>query len=452
MTPERRRWLVAITLLVAFRIAVVVSYHAPAGDGLQYYRLAEELRRHHRYAFAPPPVPPSYTRVPGYPLFLAYVVGPLGHLPLEWHLVLAAIWNVLLDLGSALFVAATLRARGHARAGACAFALVMIFPLMVFLSCYGLTESLATFLATAELYCIVRAMKDRPVRHAALAGACAGLAQLVRVDAVAMLPPVGLALLLTEAPLGTRARALGAFALAAALVFSPWPIRNQLRFGAPHPEGTSWLKQDGSPQLHQMQRWFATWSTASPGEAYLQLLVANEAPIDPNRPGILRPVMYDDEAEHQRVLALIGEYNRGGLTPEVDRAFGQLADERARRAPLRTFVWLPLRRLWSEWQPMPEYELPVRTALLGLPRLRATYGHLEWLIFAFALAGGVLLWRHGEARLVLVIACAVAVRGLLPAVYHPFPVERYLVEAYPALLVLAGFALGSVGRRAAAGS
>jgi hypothetical protein len=163
------------------------------------------------------------------------------------------------------------------------------------------------------------------------------------------------------------------------------------------------------------------------------VIVPNRLAIDPKRPGILLPVMYDDEAERTKVLELFAEYNQTRLTPELDAKFGALADERAHRAPLRTYVGLPLARAYAIWRPVPEWEIPVRVGWLGLPRIRPVWQHFEQLLFLLALAGAFFL----ERRLMAVLLLAVMVRTLLPAFLHPFPVERYLIEAFPALLVLA---------------
>jgi hypothetical protein len=236
-----------------------------------------------------------------------------------------------------------------------------------------------------------------------------------------------------------RALAGGAFAAALAVAFAPWPLRNLARFGALHPEGARWVKSDGTAQqLNHMERWMRSWATGAPGEAYLMLLVSYSLPLDPNRSGVLMPSMYDDAAERARVAALFQEYNSTRLTPALDAEFDRLASDRVRRAPLRYYLGLPLARAFTEWHPMPEYELPVKVPWLGLPRLRAVYGGLEWMLFALALAGGVVLYRRGERVLVGVVGLAIAVRTALPAITHPFPVERYLVEAFPALLLLSG--------------
>jgi hypothetical protein len=38
---DRRRVLLFVAVALAFRLAVIATWRAPAGDGVQYYQLAE---------------------------------------------------------------------------------------------------------------------------------------------------------------------------------------------------------------------------------------------------------------------------------------------------------------------------------------------------------------------------------------------------------------------------
>src|SRR5262249_3532619 len=76
-------------------------------------------------------------------------------------------------------------------------------PLIVSAS-FAMTESLSTFLLTWEVFLLLRTRGERPVAWAAAAGIVAGASQLVRADAVVMLPPVFLFFLLIELPCAIR--------------------------------------------------------------------------------------------------------------------------------------------------------------------------------------------------------------------------------------------------------
>jgi hypothetical protein len=467
-----RRWaaLAAVAAIVgalAMRIRIVEGWHAAAGDGKQYYQLSQELRLNGRLAYGPAPEPLQYSRVPGYPLFLSYVAVRKAPIKLETHLRSAVLWNAILDVATALLVLLMARQR-RLGSGWAGFACVIVFPLMIYLSCYGLSESLATFLSTLELYLALRVMcggpravdsgirlgtaspeaprlapLGSPMAWAAAAGVVAGLLQLTRVDGVAMAPAVLLAIGFAPLPRPRRFAAAAVFAIAALAVFSPWPLRNYARFGAWHPEGTQWIAQNGAPLPTGMMDWMRTWSTAAPGESFMILQVATHDRLDPNRQGIVLSSMYDDEEERQLVVSLFQTYNRDYLSPQVDQWFRELAAERTRKHPFRTWVELPLRRVLAEWRPIYVWELPV-----GTKRMKDARPWLDWAGFALLMIGfvGAALLARRERALVALVLLALGTRTVLHAWLHPFPVQRYLVEAFPALLLFSGYALTQLFR------
>jgi 4-amino-4-deoxy-L-arabinose transferase-like glycosyltransferase len=426
--------LAAVASALAFRLYVVAGWHASAGDGLQYYELSQSLLRDHELAFGPGKAP-QYSRLPGYPLFLAAVVHKTP-IELHEHLWRAAQANAVLDVASALLVLLMVRRRFGRAAGWAAFAAVIVCPMLLFLSTYGLSESLATFLTTLTLFFALR----RGWGWAVAAGAACGLLQLVRIDGCAILPAVALALWLGATSWRQRLARGALFAVAAMLVFAPWPIRNYRRFAAPHFEGTAWMRQDGQPLPLGMMRWMRTWGTGAWGQDFPLLKVASDGYLTVTRAGIILPAMYDSEAERARIVDLFERYNKVGLLPAVDAEFDKLAAERRARAPFRTFVTLPLHRFVAEWRPMPEWELPVRSRILHLPAWRGAYNVFERLLFALALAGAVACWRRDRGFVAIIVA-VVGARAALHAIAHPFPVERYMVESFPAMMALSGAAI-----------
>jgi 4-amino-4-deoxy-L-arabinose transferase-like glycosyltransferase len=435
--PPLRRWpWVAIAFVGAaltFRLLLVDDWHAPAGDGLQYYALSQSLLRDHRLAFGPPPAPLQYSRLPGYPLFLAAVVHKTP-ISLGAHLRRATLANVFLDLGSAALIFLIVRQRRHGRAAAwAAFAAVIACPILVFLCCYGLSESLATFLTTLTLFCALQ-----PSWRWALAGGAAlGALQLTRIDGAIIVPAAALAIYFTDPKWRSRFLRAGAFAVAALVLFAPWPLRNLHHFGSPHFEGTYWMRQDGTPLPMGMMKWMRSYGTGAWGEDYNLMSVANDMPMQLERPGIILPVMWDDDRERAEVVAAFTRYNQERFSPAVDAEFTRLADARKQRRPFRYWIGLPLLRLAAEWKAMPEWELPMRSPRFDLPAQRSRWVAFEHLLFALALLGAALLVRR-DGALVLVVVTAVAARSFLHAIAHPFPVERYLVESFPALLMLSG--------------
>jgi 4-amino-4-deoxy-L-arabinose transferase-like glycosyltransferase len=440
---------------IVFRVALVLTWHVPGGDGMQYHALSQELLLRGRFAFRPPPAPISYTRLPGYPLLLAYGIVRSAPLAIGAHLVRATLANVLFDLMTALLILGIARERRLGeRAGIAGVALALGCPIMFLLSCYGLTETFATLLATLEIYLALRAMRTRLWLHAALIGLVAGTAQLVRLDAVAIAPAVVVALVCAAAPLRQRLGAIALSFIIAAAAFSPWPIRNMIEFGHPYFGAWQWRTGDGRPLPAGPLAWARTWAASEPGDSYFDLAFSNEMQLDPARPGIVKPSMYDDSAERARLVALFQRYNREHLTEGVGAAFAAIAKERTARNPLRTYVTLPLRRLAQLWAPVPEYELPMRVPWLGLPSLRPVFGWWDRALFVLSIGGAVLLFRRGrgseERRTFLILAVAIVGRTLAVTVAVPLGLtERLLVQSFPLLIVLGAVGVnGFFARRA----
>src|SRR5207245_1990751 len=54
--------------------------------------------------------------------------------------------------------------------------------------------------------------------------------------------------------------------------------------------------------------------------------------------------------ELARVASLLDRYNRAhGMTRQLDFEFAELAHERAKLHPIRTFIWIPIERAASMW-------------------------------------------------------------------------------------------------------
>ncbi|MSP62801.1 MAG: hypothetical protein EXR72_21205 [Myxococcales bacterium] len=456
-----RRWsgwvLFLATTFVLCRVGLqqrrklVEEWHVPAGDGLQYFQLSQELVKHRRLAYGPAPKPLTFSRLPGYPLFLAQVAVRTKTDDIQVHLRHATRANVLLDIGTALLVLLLVRELSADRLGRHVAALLglgftLACPGLILLSCYGLSESLATCLATLEVYLAVRAMRGRMILLAALAGIVAGFAQLVRADALTVAPAVVLAILFADAPWRRRLVALLACGLCAAAIFAPWPIRNLRKFGEPHFGSAYWRTINGAPLPPGPIAWARTWGSSAPGESYIDYSFSWNHPVYGY---MVTPAMYENEAERQLVVNIFEDYNRGALTPNsgiteaVARRFADLASVRVRADPFRVFVTLPLRRMAELWSPIPERELPMKSTLLDLPARRAWFGHIERALFALALLGaiGLALRRSPSRRRVAVLAASIGARTALFSFAVPLGVTgRYLVEVLPLLVALAACA------------
>lgn len=392
-------------------------------DGTQYWALTEQLVTRGRFAYAPPPGRVTFTRLPGYPLVLA--LASRHELSEPDLLALGARLNAAFDVGTALALHLLLVTLGVAPVlSLAAAALTLACPATSYLSRFLLTEPLDTLLLTAELALLGLAWRRQATWPAAAAGVTAGLAQLVRADSITALP-AALALLFFAGERAWRRRALLAFALAATVVFAPWPLRNLARFGHPHPFAAEWIDKDGNALPGGFTAWLRTWCTPGPGRSEIADRIIFRAPF-------IRPadwasrVTCDTLDERRRVTELLTAYS---VTSEPDAAFdqgfGALARARTRRDPARTFAWLPLHRVMSLWSLQPPAWRQL-TLLLGVAGLVVLVAGRRW------------------AALTLLIV-PVALRTVVHAFAVPHQVApRFLVEALPLVFGAGATAVGEI--------
>ncbi|MEO6952537.1 MAG: hypothetical protein ABI321_12035 [Polyangia bacterium] len=409
-----RRIVVAALLLCAvmYRQNIVAHFSSSSPDGDQYIALGRGVRNG-TLGFGGGP---SYARMPGYPLVLATLVGDARRAVVVKR---AAHVNALLDVGSAVAVFLIAAELGI---GWLAVVLVIIAPPLVLFSTMSLTESLATFLGT---WALAAAVLRRPL----LCGALLGAALLVRIDSLTFLP--GLLVLLGW-------RRAGWLALGTLLVWAPWPVRNVVDFGAPHPAAAEWPAQDGTPLLTGPIHWMRTWSSSAPGEqAFADAIVfAKRCPDE----GLL-PAMWtgDDRAALRRVAA---RCHVEGLTPSVNEDFERLAAQRCEAHPLHVYVTLPLERVLRLWSPPPEREVHwMHLPEAGLPSAYWVMQAWYALLYVGALVGAVLLWKRQRTFVIAAVAILLARSALHAFAVPHYEGFRYWVEIIPLLCVLAGATL-----------
>lgn len=422
--------------MLVFRLAIALQFSTSSPDADQYFALAKSILRDGRYAYGPPPAPLTYTRMPGYPLLAAaFDLGPQSR---EAHARRAAIVNAIFDTMTAAIVVLLLLQLGHGRAAIATAVLgVALFPTGIYWSVHALTESTATLLMAATLCLLVRFAQTGEQRFLVGAAPLVGLACLVRFDSIVLVPPALLAIWLAPDPT-KRIRHVALFGAVALLVFSPWPLRNVMQFGAPHIEGTEWLSQRGDPLPSGAIRWMRTWCTNGPNENALPDRIVFGQPFRSDTPGVILPQMYDDEAERKTLVAIVDEVGQRGLTLDINDRFVALAKMRERAHPLRTFVRLPLVRLGSLLAP-PPYSV-VRWAHIPTQRYWQ-YPVYYTLVYLLALIGSVALWRRDERRILVLLWTAIATRFALHTFAVPHQVgPRFVVECYPLLV-----AIGAIG-------
>jgi hypothetical protein len=237
MLNEQRRtdWIARLTALsvlagVALRVALMARFASPLNPELwEFGKIATNLVRTGVYAFHTPGVPSAYMP-PGYPLLIAALYATLGIGKLA-HLALAVLL-LAFEVAIPFLIAHLARLIWGARAGRIALLLALFWPQFLLLS--GRLHSLPISMATLLLALVVLWGRPLSLGRAALCGLLIGIYGLFRMELAALAPVLLYAVLALVEPLratiGRRVAALCVLGAVAALVVSPWLIRNFLVF------------------------------------------------------------------------------------------------------------------------------------------------------------------------------------------------------------------------------
>jgi hypothetical protein len=217
-------------------------------------------------------------------------------------------------------------------------------------------------------------------------------------------------------------RARVAAVLTLILVLVPWAIRCHRELGSAWPLGRAAV-QAGSAYA----RWLSTWVD----DPVLQPFWWRA--LDPATPGRFPEEKLPDGQARARAEAALAQARRAGyFTPASEEAFRELSRQAVRERPLRALVLVPLKRTTLAWLRLPGYISDRREKVL-------VYGY--WI--ALLAAGGLGLLRALRHRSAAMTAAALVLgRSLLPLTSGIAVEPRYVVEALPALFVLAALTAG----------
>lgn len=242
MTPARRAVFACVLVGLALRLAFALFYwvNQPlTHDEREYLALGRSVARGEGFQYpADEPRPGTaqqFGRAPGYPLFLATlrVMEPQEHAPRRVKIAQAVVGALVI----ALIAAIAGRAAGP-HAGVVAAAIAAVYPPLVWMPAYVLSETLFSALALGAALVLQppasarqgaarapRSMGDP--RVSLVAGAVlTGLAILTRPSLIFFLPFAAVWLWKTR-----RLADAAIFLLLAALSVAPWTIRNHQVYG-----------------------------------------------------------------------------------------------------------------------------------------------------------------------------------------------------------------------------
>jgi 4-amino-4-deoxy-L-arabinose transferase-like glycosyltransferase len=164
-----------------------------------------------------------FGRAPGYPLFLA-ALDAGRPIPSSTPPIVKLVQSFAGAITVWLIGSIALRAAGR-RAGVTAASLAAIYPSLVWIPSYALSEALYCLVALGTVILLQRAVEatlpSAGARLAFAAGALAGVAALIRPGMLVFLP-LAMGWLLVR----RRPALAAALLLAAALVIAPWTVRN----------------------------------------------------------------------------------------------------------------------------------------------------------------------------------------------------------------------------------
>ena len=452
------------------RLFFVLKFPAGAGDTVIYDQLAANWLKHAQYAMDVAGQRVSVDiRMPGYPAFLAIVyafAGQTGEAARRAVLLVQAF----VDLSTCLLVGAlaallALLWNQKAVSGRAFLAGLWLAALCPFTANYAavpLTEVWAIFLTALSLLFLVLVIANaagvlslgrwsltgrKYWLAAAFAGFTVGIGTLFRPEAPLLLIAAFLILAAVLLRRGDSKRFLRTVALmsfAAALPLIPWTIRNAVTLHEFQPLTPKDATLPGELDPKGFMAWERTWLYRV-RDCYLVSWKLNDEEIHFSD---IPPAAFDTPEERDRVSAVLDTYNEAlTLTPEEDAVFAQLASERTARHPLRTYLFIPLRRAIRIWF-TPRIELvPVSGNVFPLrymrqedpvdQRVTILLFFLNILYVALALWGAFRLRQSPAARaaLCLLLLYILLRTAFLTTLETPEP--RYVLVCFPALIALA---------------
>jgi hypothetical protein len=460
---------------------IVLKFPAGSGDSAIYEQLATHWLKYGKYALdiAGQPVPVDL-RMPGYPAFLAIVYAVTGRTG-ESAVMPVMLAQVLVDLATCVAIAglAGLLARlGEPRAKTkrvfvAALWLAALCPFTANYVAVRMTEVWAVFLTAAASMLLVMVAarasgnavplpggRDLAEKDSWKVAACGGFA--VGVGAL-FRPETPLLLVTTLILLGlwmwwrgeTKRFVLSAvlMACACAVPLLPWIVRNAITLHEFQPLAPKDTMLPGEVNPKGFMAWERTWLFRV-RDCYLVPWKLNDDEI---HLGDIPPEAFDTPEERDRVAAVLEQYNEDlTFTREEDAVFAQLAHERTARHPLRTYLWIPLRRAVRIWF-TPRIELvPVSGHVFPLAYMREEDPVDQEVTILFFLGnvvyvglglwGAWKLWKCRGARAALaVLGSYILVRtAFLTTMETPEP--RYVLVCFPALIALGALVVAGRGR------
>ncbi len=456
---HRRFYLAFFAAAIALRVFFVLKFALIAPDSLVYGDIAKNWL-HGVYglsgAHTPGPagtpaisgIEPTDIRMPGYPAFLALCFTLFGSE--HYHAVMFV--NIAIDLLTCFLIADLAIQTVSERAARISFALAATCVMFANYVATPLTEPLAICAAAAVLTFKVRALSEGTERNGwwVMCGVALGFGILLRPDGgillAALLLYLGWRVLRGNMTLRAAINAAVTVTLVALAPLVPWTIRNWRTMHELQPLAPVYANSPGEFVPRGFIRWQKTWIVdyASVEDIWFHV------PGDELSAAALPSRAFDSPQERREVERLFAAYNRDKvMAPELDRQFAALAARRIHAYPLRYYIELPLLRAFDLWVRPHTEMLPLDSHWWQFDQdlHDAIYGTAVGVLGWFYVAAALLALRPGvHVRHAGVFVVFFVLRSAFLA-SMPNPEQRYMLECFPALLVLAAAGLAGPSRR-----
>ncbi len=349
---------------LALRLFFIWRFPFYSGDTAYYEELARNWLYHGVYGFySHGQLVASDARAPGYPAFLAaiYFLAGTGRMAVMLAQAFVDLATCVLAAGIAHRLATGAPDLARTRVAAAALWLTALCPFTANYTAVPLTEVLATFFTTLALLIFLSpagmaidriASKRDLLRSAKIwfaGGLVVGLGALVRPETPLLLGAVLIFLWLRyRRPANWKKLALATLWMIVGLLLplAPWAARNAVNLGRVQFLAPRYAETYGDVLPTGFYAWTKTWMFRF-RDAYLFTWKLSSQPIDVKN---LPPYAVDSPKEFSRVASLLDRYNRArGMTRSLDLEFAELARERVKRHPIRTYVWIPTERAAAMW-------------------------------------------------------------------------------------------------------
>jgi hypothetical protein len=449
---------VALPLGLALRLFFIIRFPFHAGDTKFYDELARNWLDHGVYGlFVRGQLMPVDMRMPGYPAFLSVIYAIFGRAGKAVMLVQAVI-DLITCVLTGLIATRLAPVSKQKIAANAALWMAALCPFTANYTAVLLTETLATLLTTLAVlvFVVLLERNSRNIPHGTLessalfsevawwflAGLLVGLGTLVRPETPLLLLAFGLVIAVRwrhQADWSKLVLAVSWMSVGLLLPLAPWAARNARTLGRVEFLSPRYAETYGDFIPRGFYSWTQTWMDRF-GEAYMVTWKIGKEPV---RIEALPDSAFDSKAERFRVAELLDRYNSNlQMTPALDYEFAILARQRTERRPLRTYLAIPLARVWTMWFTPRIALLPYSGDLWppgdkwrGNPTdfgVTLVFGFLNFFYFGLALAGA---WHcRAHPALAFLVTFLVVRTVFLTQLQTVEP--RYLIVCFPVVLAL----------------